>query len=240
MNVLNEHGFRSDGRRPEQIRNISCKLGVYPQADGSAYIEQGNTRVLCAVYGPHEATNRGKASEDGCSVSVQLSTAAFATLERKNRRRGDRKTTALARMLEKTFESVIVTSLFPRAQIDICCEIIQDDGGRLSSCINAASMALSQAGIACRGLVTSVNSSSISGKHVVDLNAREEMMENSPLLTMATVSGRDEVVLVEMENRVHMDHLPSLMAASHSASSSIHSCLHAALQQHLSQTRAIL
>lgn len=239
MNVLNEHGFRCDGRRPEQIRNISCKLGVYPQADGSAYIEQGNTRVMCAVYGPHEATNRGKASEDGCSVSVQLSTAAFATLERKNRRRGDRKTTALARMLEKTFESVIVTSLFPRAQIDICCEIIQEDGSRLSSCINAASLALADAGIPMRGVVTCVTCSSVEGRPVVDISAREEM-DTIPRLTLATVSGRDEVVLVEMENRVHMDHLSPLMAASHTASSSIHSCLHAALQQHLSQTRAIL
>ncbi|KAF8382485.1 exos-4.1 [Pristionchus pacificus] len=239
MNVLSEHGFRADGRRPEQIRNISCKLSVCPEADGSAYIEQGNTRIMCAVYGPHEATNRAKASEEGCSVSVQLSTAVFATLERKNRRRGDRKTTALARMLEKAFESVIVTSLFPRAQIDICCEIIQEDGSRLSSCINACSLALADAGIPMRGVVTCVTCSSVDGRPVVDISAREEM-DTIPRLTLATLSGHDEVVLVEMENRVHMDHLSALMAASHAASSSIHQCLHAALQQHLSQTRAIL
>jgi ribonuclease PH len=29
-------------------------MGVYGQADGSAYLEQGNTRVLAAVYGPHD------------------------------------------------------------------------------------------------------------------------------------------------------------------------------------------
>ena len=33
-------------------------------------------------------------------------------------------------------------------------------------------------------------------------------------IQLATLSGRDEVVLVEMENRVHVDHLPSLMAVS--------------------------
>lgn len=46
MNILSEHGFRQDGRRPNQIRNINCKLGVYSQADGSAYLEQGNTKVI--------------------------------------------------------------------------------------------------------------------------------------------------------------------------------------------------
>lgn len=29
-------------------------MGIFEQADGSAYYEQGNTRVLCAVYGPRE------------------------------------------------------------------------------------------------------------------------------------------------------------------------------------------
>lgn len=48
MNIIDEHGFRNDGRRPPQIRNINCRLGVYPKAEGSAYIEQGNTKV-CIV-----------------------------------------------------------------------------------------------------------------------------------------------------------------------------------------------
>lgn len=45
MDLLSEHGYRQDGRKPDQIRNINCRLGVYSQADGSAYLEQGNTKV---------------------------------------------------------------------------------------------------------------------------------------------------------------------------------------------------
>jgi len=52
--ILSEDGFRFDGRRPNELRQIQCKMGVYKQADGSAYIEQGNTKVLATVYGPHE------------------------------------------------------------------------------------------------------------------------------------------------------------------------------------------
>ncbi|KAB0396461.1 hypothetical protein E2I00_012105, partial [Balaenoptera physalus] len=33
-----------------------ARMGVFAQADGSAYIEQGNTKALAVVYGPHEAT----------------------------------------------------------------------------------------------------------------------------------------------------------------------------------------
>jgi len=52
--LLSDEGFRYDGRRPKELRQIRCKMGVYKQADGSAYIEQGNTKVLATVYGPHE------------------------------------------------------------------------------------------------------------------------------------------------------------------------------------------
>lgn len=49
MNIISEHGYRQDGRKPHQIRNLNYKLGVYSQADGSAYLEQGNTKV-CSLF----------------------------------------------------------------------------------------------------------------------------------------------------------------------------------------------
>lgn len=56
LELLSDQGFRIDGRKPTELRRIQCRLGVFSQADGSAYIEQGNTKVLAAVYGPHEVT----------------------------------------------------------------------------------------------------------------------------------------------------------------------------------------
>ena len=54
--LLSDEGFRHDGRRPNELRRIQCRMGVFGQADGSAYIEHGNTKVLAAVYGPHEVS----------------------------------------------------------------------------------------------------------------------------------------------------------------------------------------
>ena len=54
IELLSDEGFRIDGRKANELRQIQCKLGVFSQADGSAYLEQGNTKVLAAVYGPHE------------------------------------------------------------------------------------------------------------------------------------------------------------------------------------------
>ena len=57
LELLSDQGFRIDGRKPTELRRIQCKLGAFRQADGSAYIEQGNTKVLAAVYGPHEVSH---------------------------------------------------------------------------------------------------------------------------------------------------------------------------------------
>lgn len=54
---INPEGLRMDGRRPDELRKIRCKLGIFARSDGSAYIEQGNTKVLVAVYGPREVNS---------------------------------------------------------------------------------------------------------------------------------------------------------------------------------------
>lgn len=54
--LISKVGLRLDGRRAKELRRIRCKLGVFPEPDGSAYIEQGLTKVLAAVYGPHQVS----------------------------------------------------------------------------------------------------------------------------------------------------------------------------------------
>lgn len=56
LELLSDQGLRIDGRKAHELRKIQCRMGVFSQADGSAYIEQGNTKVLAAVYGPHEVS----------------------------------------------------------------------------------------------------------------------------------------------------------------------------------------
>lgn len=52
--LISKIELRADGRRANELRRIRCKLGVFREPDGSAYLEQGLTKVLAAVYGPHQ------------------------------------------------------------------------------------------------------------------------------------------------------------------------------------------
>ena len=51
---ISPEGLRQDGRRPKELRQLRVKLGVFPSADGSAYLEQGNTKVIVVVSGPSD------------------------------------------------------------------------------------------------------------------------------------------------------------------------------------------
>ncbi|VDP19377.1 unnamed protein product [Heligmosomoides polygyrus] len=225
------HGFRLDGRRPHQIRNISVALGTVQEAEGSAYFEQGGTKILCAVYGPFEG-KRSRQLEDRCAINCIFSMTRFAGVERRQRIRADRKSMEIERLIEKTFEGAVLTHLFPLSQIDIYCQIIQSDGSHLAACVNAASLAMSDAGIPMKGIVAAATCSIVDGQPVVDVNQREET-DILPRLTLATLRGEDEVVLVELQNRVHIDHLPALMAAAKDTCKGVHECICAAVVDQL-------
>lgn len=56
MELLSDQGYRLDGRKATELRKLQARMGVFTQADGSAYLEQGNTKALAVVYGPHEVS----------------------------------------------------------------------------------------------------------------------------------------------------------------------------------------
>ncbi|MEM2725753.1 MAG: exosome complex exonuclease Rrp41, partial [Candidatus Bathyarchaeia archaeon] len=64
IRLIDENGLRVDGRRPDELRPIKMEVGVLSNADGSAYIEQGKSKILAAVYGPREVHPRHLALPD--------------------------------------------------------------------------------------------------------------------------------------------------------------------------------
>eukprot|EP00128_Syssomonas_multiformis_P001866 Colp12_sorted_trinity150504_noHs@33285 len=131
IEFLSAEGLRVDGRRPHELRKIVCRMGVFKQADGSAYIEMGNTKALATVYGPHEVRSRGKRQplHDRAIINCEYSQATFSTGERKSRSKGDKRSQEFSLAIRQTFESAIMVQLYPRTQIDIYLQILQADGG---------------------------------------------------------------------------------------------------------------
>ena len=66
--------------------------------------------------------------------------------ERRRRGKMDRRSTELSLVIKNTLEQTIMLELLPRSQIDVYVQVLQADGGTRCACINAAMLALADAG----------------------------------------------------------------------------------------------
>jgi len=238
--LLSDQGLRLDGRKANELRRIQCRMGVYGQADGSAYLEQGNTKVLAAVYGPHEMRgSRLKPLFDKVVVNCQYSMAVFSTGERKRRPRGDRKSMEMSQHLKQTFEATIKTELYPRSQIDIFVEVLQADGGNYCACVNAATLALIDAGIPLKDYVSACTASLVADTPLVDVSSLEATT-GGPELTVAAHPKSGQIVLLEMSHRFHLDHLSQVMDVALAGCRDIYTILDKVVRKHVSVTGASL
>ena len=250
LELLSDQGLRLDGRRAGELRRIQCRMGVFGAADGSAYLEQGNTKVLAAVYGPHDMSRdtRLRPVHDRVVVNRQYSMAVFSTGERKNRPRGDRKSLEMSQHLKQTFEATIKVELYPRSQIDIFVEVLQADGGNYCACVNAATLALIDAGIPLVDYVTACTASLVTGgataassdasdTPLVDVSSLESMT-GSPELTVAVHPRSGQIVLLEMSHRFHLDHLDGVVEVAVNGCRDIYSILDGVVRRHVANTGA--
>lgn len=79
----------------------------------------------------------------------------------------DRNSVDIASCIKQTFEEAINTELYSRSQISIRVIILQDDGGSMCACMNGVTLALIDAGISMKDMVTSCSAGFIEGKIVL-------------------------------------------------------------------------
>jgi exosome complex component RRP41 len=84
--------LRLDGRRWNELRRLTAQISTQAAADGSSYLEMGNTKVICTVNGPAEAkrTGTGSSGSGSATVVVEIGIAGFSGVDRKRRGRNDK------------------------------------------------------------------------------------------------------------------------------------------------------
>lgn len=161
--------------------------------------------------------------------------ATFSTGERKNRPRGDKKSQEMTIHLKQTLSSVIMLDLYRKSQIDVYIEVLQSDGGNYCAAINAATLALIDAGICLKEYVCACTASLANGKiALVDVSHLEEM-SGGPTLTVATLPISGKIAFMEMSQRFHLDSLPKVLECATQGCKEIFEILDKAVRDHLVQ-----
>ena len=144
---------RIDGRTPADLRPVRIEPGALAYAEGSALIETGDTRVLCAV-----------SVEDGVPRFLRGAgqgwlTAEYAMLPRSTNTRTPRSASSggrareIQRLIGRSLRAVVDLRALGERTLTVDCDVLQADGGTRTAAITGAYVAVRQAldGMSTRG-----------------------------------------------------------------------------------------
>lgn len=191
---------RADGRKPEELRPLRVEVGVVPNANGSALFGFGKTTAIAAVYGPRPLHPRHMQVSNRAYLRTVYSLVPFSTTER-NRPGPSRRSKEICKVTMNALEPAVFLEEFPKATIDVFIDILQADAGTRTAGINAASMALADAGIPMRDLVVSVAGGMIEGTHVIDLGGEEEDLSVCDM-PVAYMPGKKKITLLQLDGKI--------------------------------------
>ncbi|MDN5358791.1 MAG: exosome complex component [Candidatus Diapherotrites archaeon] len=183
---------------PEKILpHIEDDLGSYNVvADGF----KGNVAVV-AVHGPREPIPRHVGDPYRSVVRFRYTMAPFSVPERKRPAPG-RREVEISKVCKEALQRIVFAEEFPMTVIDVFAEILAADAGTRVTALTAASVALADAGIPMRDLVSAVAAGRAFGHIVADLTKFEEDAPDAVDVPMAVVPGTEEFVLLQMDGRV--------------------------------------
>ena len=164
---------RKDGRKLDELRPISAKVGVIPNADGSAIFQSGKTIAIAAVYGPRKMHPQHQQDPTKGKLRCTYNMMSFSVTDR-IRPGINRRSTEISKITEWALDPVLMLENYPNKVVDVFINITQADAGTRCAGINAAAMALAHAGIPMKNIVTSVSVGKMDKTLVLDLDKYED------------------------------------------------------------------
>jgi ribonuclease PH len=139
---------RPDGRKPDELRPVRITRHWQKHAEGSALVEFGDTKVLCAASVTEGVPRWRKGSGLGWV------TAEYAMLPRATHTRSDResvrgriggRTHEISRLIGRSLRVAVDLRALGENTIAIDCDVLQADGGTRTASITGAYVALADA-----------------------------------------------------------------------------------------------
>lgn len=200
---------RLNNRKPNELRPLTVKAGVIEQADGSALVSMGRTTAVAAVYGPATLHPRRLQVAGKTFLRTIYSMSPFSTTERV-RPGPSRRSTEICMVTRNALEPALFLEENPKAGIYVYVNIIQADAGTRTAGINAASVALADAGISMRDLVSSVAVGKVNGEYYLDLEGKEEDVTMCDL-PIAYMPRTGKVTLLQMDGDIPNKEIKQLL-----------------------------
>jgi exosome complex component RRP41 len=189
---------RPDGRKFDETRKITAKVGVVPNADGSAMFSFGDTIAIAAVYGPKHLHPQHMQNPETGILRANYNMMSFSVTDR-IRPGPSKRSMEISKITEWALQSSTLLEEFPNTVVDVHISIPQADASTRCAGINAASLALAHAGIPMKDLICSISIGKIDKQLVVDVDKAEEDYEEG--------EGATDVAMSFLPNENKLTHI---------------------------------
>ena len=223
---------RPDGRKINELRKITAKVGVVPNADGSAIFGFGDTVAIAAVYGPKKMHPQHSQNPEKGTLRCTYNMLSFSVTER-IRPGPSRRSQEISKITEWALQPVVMIDDFPGQVVDVHIDVIQANASTRCAGINAAAMALAHAGIPMKSLVTSVSIGKLDKQLVTDLIKEEEDWEEGegPTDIPITLTGDGKISHIQLDGNIPMKQLMETFELAKEAGKQIHDAQEKALKE---------
>ncbi len=229
IKLLDNKGKRLDGRGLKELRPITIKAGVLDRADGSCYLEWGGNKIIAGVYGPREVIPKHLADPLKARLVYRYNLAPFSVDERA-RPGPSRRSIEISKVSREALEKTVMLEEFPKTQIDVYVEVLEAEAGTRCAALTAASVALADAGIPMKDLVTACAAGKIGGKIALDL-AKEEDNYGEADFPIAILPRTREVVLMQMDGNFTREELDEALETAISGAMQVYELQKKALKE---------
>tara|TARA_Y100000034_G_scaffold112957_1_gene147442 strand:+ start:261 stop:956 length:696 start_codon:yes stop_codon:yes gene_type:complete len=193
---------RFDGRKFDEVRELEAKVGIVKRANGSAMFRMGKTIAIAAVYGPRELFPSFLQNPTKARLNCVYDLLSFSVEDRK-RPGPSRRSNEVSMVIRNSLEASVDLRNYPLTGVDIYVYITQADAGTRTASINAASLALADAGIPMKDLVASVAVGKVSDKVCVDLDKKEEDHKDGATdMPVAIMPKSGKVTLLQLDGNM--------------------------------------
>ena len=135
--------MRVDGRKADELRRIKITRNYLKNVEGSALIEMGETKVICAATVEESVPPflRGKGTGWVTAEYAMLPRSSAQRIQRERNKVGGR-THEIQRLIGRSLRSVVDMEALGERSVLIDCDVVQADGGTRTASITGAYVAL--------------------------------------------------------------------------------------------------
>jgi len=200
--MLERKGRRPDGRRPSDLRPVRLEPGFLPDAEGSALVEMGRTRVVCTATVQESVPPflRGRGTGWVTAEYGMLPRSSPERIERERRGPGGR-THEIQRLVGRSLRAVVDLAALGERSILVDCDVLRADGGTRCASITGGFVALALAlarlvreekivRLPLTGSVAAVSVGIVDGRAVLDLPYEEDHRAGVDLNLVMTGGGQ--------------------------------------------------